>query len=229
MSWASTPRLLPSQRCPDIFSTISDSNHPARRTAYCEISSGQCEALDGLKDGLISDPARCQFDPAALLCEDDDSSNCLTAPQVQLARQIYSSAKNPRTGQEIYPGLEPGSELGWTVHAGPEPLCYGTDGFKYVTYSNPDWDFRGLNLDSDAAADKADAGLSRAINPDLKDFFGSGEKLLMYQRWSDQNIAPLNTVIIFKMSGRRWESDGRCAAAVHGPRNGALWGWRRPK
>lgn len=77
MSWASTPRLLPSQRCPNIFSTISDSNHSVRRTAYRQISSGQCEALDGLKYGLISDPARCQFDPAALLREDNDSSNCL--------------------------------------------------------------------------------------------------------------------------------------------------------
>ena len=28
----------------------------------------QCDALDGVKDGLIADPRRCKFDPAKLLC-----------------------------------------------------------------------------------------------------------------------------------------------------------------
>jgi feruloyl esterase len=159
----------------------------------------KCDALDGLKDGLISDPTRCHFDPAALLCKGDDSANCLTAPQVRLALQIYSPAKNPRTGQEIYPGLEPGSEFGWAVHAGPEPMSYATDGFKFVTFSNPDWDFRTLNLANDvAAADNVDDGLTSAMDPNLKDFFGSGGKLLMYQGWSDQNVAPLNTVHYFQ-------------------------------
>lgn len=154
-----------------------------------------CDTLDGLKDGLIGDPTRCHFDPAALLCKGEDSPSCLTAPQVQLARQMYAPAKNPRTGQEIYPGFEPGSELGWAIHAGPEPLSYATDGFKYVTFNNPDWDFRTFNLDSDVAlADKVDNGMTSAMNPNLKDFFGSGGKLLMYQGWSDPNVAPLNTV-----------------------------------
>lgn len=154
-----------------------------------------CDTLDGLKDGLISDPTRCHFDPAALLCKGEDSPNCLTAPQVQLARQIYAPAKNPRTAQEIYPGFEPGSELGWAVHAGPEPLSYATDGFKYVTFKNPDWDFRTFNLDSDVAlAEKVDNGMTSAMNANLKEFFGNGGKLLMYQGWSDPNVAPLNTV-----------------------------------
>jgi feruloyl esterase len=154
-----------------------------------------CDTLDGLKDGLIGDPTRCHFDPAALLCKGEDSPNCLTAPQVQLARQIYAPAKNPRTSQEIYPGFEPGSELGWAVHAGLEPLSYATDGFKYVTFNNPNWDFRTFNLDSDVdLADKVDNGMTSAMNPNLKDFFGNGGKLLMYQGWSDPNVAPLNTV-----------------------------------
>ena len=28
----------------------------------------QCDALDGVKDGLIGDPHKCKFDPASLLC-----------------------------------------------------------------------------------------------------------------------------------------------------------------
>ena len=31
-----------------------------------------CDALDGVKDGLIDDPARCTFDPAVLQCKGAD-------------------------------------------------------------------------------------------------------------------------------------------------------------
>jgi feruloyl esterase len=158
-----------------------------------------CDTLDGLKDGLISDPTRCHFDPGTILCKGEDSPNCLTGPQVELARQIYAPAKNPRTDDELYPGLEPGSELGWAVHAGPEPLSYAIDGFKYVTFNNPNWDFRGFNLDSDVAlADKVDNGMTSAMNPNLKDFLSNGGKLLMYQGWSDPNVAPLNTLYYYQ-------------------------------
>jgi feruloyl esterase len=47
-----------------------------------------CDALDGLKDGLIAAPTRCRFDPQALLCKGPDSPSCLTAPQVEAVRKI---------------------------------------------------------------------------------------------------------------------------------------------
>ncbi len=154
-----------------------------------------CDALDGLKDGLINDPRRCHFDPKVLLCKGADGPSCLTSQQLEVARKIYSAVKNPRTGQEIYPGLQPGSELGWVSHAGPEPSSYATDGFKYVVFRNPDWDFRTLNLDSDVAlADNVDNGTTSAMDPNLKEFFRQGGKLLMYHGWSDPQISPLNTI-----------------------------------
>ncbi|PYU20538.1 MAG: tannase/feruloyl esterase family alpha/beta hydrolase [Acidobacteria bacterium] len=157
-----------------------------------------CDALDGLKDGLISNPRRCHFDPKVLACKGVDEPSCLTSQQVEVTRKIYSAAKNPRTGEEIYPGLEPGSELGWANHAGPEPLSYATDGFKYVVFKNPDWDFRTLNLDSDVAlADKIDNGTTSALDPNLKEFFRNSGKLLMYHGWSDPQVSPVNTVNYF--------------------------------
>lgn len=154
-----------------------------------------CDSLDGLKDGLIGDPRLCHFDPKVLACKGGDQPSCLTAPQVETAQRIYSAAKDPRTGQEIYPGLEPGSELGWAIHAGPQPSSYAIDGFRYVTFKNPDWDYRTLNLDSDVAfAENVDNGATSAMDPNLKEFFGHGGKLLMYHGWSDPNIAPLNSI-----------------------------------
>ena len=41
-----------------------------------------CDALDGVKDGVIEDPTRCHFDPDTLLCKGPESDACLTAPQL---------------------------------------------------------------------------------------------------------------------------------------------------
>jgi feruloyl esterase len=83
-----------------------------------------CDALDGVKDGLVEDPAQCRFDPRRLQCAgagNEDAAACLTAPQVAAASRIYAPARNPRTGEVIFPGLAPGSELGWGALAGGHP------------------------------------------------------------------------------------------------------------
>jgi len=155
-----------------------------------------CDANDGVKDGLIQDPMRCRFDPKTLLCPGDDGPSCLTAPQVDAAKKIYAGASNPRTAREIFPGLEPGSELGWgAMGGGPDAFPIVADHFKYVVFKDPNWDFKTLNFDSDVElADKLDSGLLNATDPNLKDFFGRRGKLLLYHGWNDQLIAPRNTV-----------------------------------
>ena len=65
-------------------------------------------------------------------------ATCLTAPQVDAARKIYGPARNPRTGAEIFPGLERGSEMGWGALAGgPAPLSISADHFKYIVFKDP--------------------------------------------------------------------------------------------
>jgi feruloyl esterase len=154
-----------------------------------------CDELDGVKDGLVEDPTRCHFDPKVLECKGGDGASCLTTAQVESARKIYSGAINPRTKQQIFPGLEPGSELRWEVIGGPRPFSIGDDFFKYVVFKDPKWDFRTLNFDSDAAlAEKTDDGLINAVDPNLRPFFGHGGKLIQYHGWSDWQISPLNSV-----------------------------------
>ena len=49
----------------------------------------ECDARDGLKDGLISDPRRCRFNPRKLQCAGDDGPNCLTLSEVRSVLKIY--------------------------------------------------------------------------------------------------------------------------------------------
>ncbi|MDQ2947645.1 MAG: tannase/feruloyl esterase family alpha/beta hydrolase, partial [Acidobacteriota bacterium] len=154
-----------------------------------------CDALDGVKDGVIENPANCRFDPKVLACTGEDAPTCLTAPQVEAATKIYAGPKNPRTGKSIFPGMARGSELGWGALAGPHPFPIATDHFKYVVFREPEWDYKTLNFDTGVAlADKLDHGLLAATDPNLKAFLAHGGKLLLYHGWNDQLIAPQNTI-----------------------------------
>jgi len=168
---------------------------PAKYAVIHQAVLDACDGLDGVKDGVLDDPRRCHFDPATIACKGDDAPTCLTGPQVETARAIYAGATNPRSSLPIFPGLEPGSEMGWSGLAGPEPLAIATDYFKYVLFHEPGWDFRALNFDADVArADRADRGEMNATDPDLHAFLNRGGRLLLYHGWNDQLIAPESTV-----------------------------------
>lgn len=150
-----------------------------------------CDALDGVKDGVLENPMACNFEPGTLACKDADGPSCLTTAQVELARKIYAGPKNPRTQEQVFPGYERGAELGWSTLAGPQPMSFGIGMYKYVIFGDPNWNYLTLDMDKDIArADRVAAPLMNAVNPDLRPFFAHGGKLLHYHGWSDPGIPP---------------------------------------
>src|SRR2546428_604164 len=127
--------MIPSSKDPMI--------HPAALAA--------CDAADGLKDGLIGDPLNCRFDPKVLECKGGDAADCLTSAQVEAASRIYTGVSHPKTGAEIFPGLEPGSELMWGGPAGgPVPLAVAADLLKFVVFKDPHWEFGSFDSSEDS-------------------------------------------------------------------------------
>jgi feruloyl esterase len=169
---------------------------PSKYALINKAALDACDKLDGVQDGIIDDPRRCHFDPQVLECTGPDAPTCLTTAQVEAARKIYAGPKNPRTGKQVFPGLEPGSELGWNAEAGgPQPMSIPLTYFKYVLFKNPDWQWQTLNFDQDVAlADRLDGDILNAINPNLKAFKAHGGKLLMYHGWNDNLITPIESV-----------------------------------
>ena len=159
-----------------------------------------CDAMDGLKDGLISNPAACKFDPKVLQCKNGDGPDCLSAAEVETAKAIYSPIKGGK-GREIA-GLAYGSEnnwteLGWSVSA----RATGLDHYRYLVFNDPGWTLSKFNPANDVAKlEDGNSGIFDARNPDMKAFFDRGGKLLMYHGWADPQITPLNTVSYYQQS-----------------------------
>ena len=160
-----------------------------------------CDAVDGVKDGIIDDPRRCRFDPASLLCRGEDSAGCLTAPQVGAVKAMYTGLKNPRTGEEIFPGYSPGSEgfgetanMSWRPYIldAREPMRLGV--LKSFLFNDPNWDYRTVDFDRDVAYADAKLGFMSAVDRDLAPFKKRGGKLVMYTGWADPVAAPLDIV-----------------------------------
>ena len=154
-----------------------------------------CDALDGVKDGIINEPRKCAFDPASLVCKGGDAPDCLTPKQVETAKVVYGPVKDPGTGTAIYPGLAPGTELAWgAILNDKQPFGIAYDHFRYFVHENPNWDWREFDLARDTAlSDSKDKHIS-ALSPDLKAFKARGGKLLIWHGWIDQLIAPENSI-----------------------------------
>ncbi|MFL2546005.1 MAG: tannase/feruloyl esterase family alpha/beta hydrolase [Candidatus Rariloculaceae bacterium] len=169
---------------------------PAEKYAAIHSAAmNMCDARDGLRDGLISDPVTCDFDPGVLQCTGIESDACLTEPQVAAARKIYAAIVDPRTSELLTDGLEPGSELHWGGVAGatPNPMYFSL--LQHVVFPDEDWDYRSLDVASHLdVARAADSGVLAAISPDLGPFIDRGGRLLIYHGWADQNIPPLGSI-----------------------------------
>jgi len=167
-------------------SYIPASKYPAIHRA----ALAACDALDGVKDDVIENPRACSFDPKVIECKagaNDDS--CLTPAQVVAATALYKPVVNTKTGKSIFPGLEPGSEMGWSTFGGPQPFGIGTQMFQFMVFKNPAWDYKTLNFDADmAVVDSIEKGNINAMDPNLKPFLSKGGKLIQYHGWADQQI-----------------------------------------
>lgn len=164
-----------------------------------------CDANDGVEDGIITDPRTCDFDPGVLQCKAGETEGCLAEPKIEALRMVYQGAVNPRTGAQIYPGLEPGGEgpqpgnPGWgMLMNGRSPFPIDEAVFGGMVFENDDWDWRTFDFDRDVEiVDAKLFGVLNAIDPDLRDFKANGGKLIMYHGWNDPGVMPQQTIDYF--------------------------------
>jgi len=159
-----------------------------------------CDANDGVKDGIITNPLACHFDPGVLLCKGGDAPDCLTAPQVAALHAIYAGPKNSRTGMQIYPGFSVGSEAQLPVLTlGKEPFPVATSFFRGPVFNDPSWTFGTFDYDHDVERAMAYGSNALDVPPTgLKTFFAGNRKLLLSHGWADGLIPSQSTVNFYQ-------------------------------
>ena len=163
----------------------------------------KCDAADGLKDGILSDPTNCHFDPATIVCKGADSNECLTPLQAATLQRIYEGARNG-DGKVIYPGYEPGGEegaggwQGWITGTQPGNAAgvLFSEGYqRNMVFNDAAWTYQKTNLATALdAADTKTASVLNSTDADLKAFQARGGKLILYHGWSDAAIPPRNAI-----------------------------------
>jgi feruloyl esterase len=162
-----------------------------------------CDALDGVTDGILSDPRQCRFDPSVLRCRGAESDDCLNSAQVAQLKRIYAGLRNAK-GEQLFPGYMPGGEEGeggWKDGlTGSTPgqgqiSTFGLNYFRYMVFGSPAWDYRTVSAERAVQiADERTAQTVNAADPDLRRFKAAGGKLMLYHGWSDPLIPGLSTV-----------------------------------
>lgn len=165
-----------------------------KMTLFANAVVAACDSNDGVKDGIVSDPQMCKFDPQVLMCKSGDAPDCLSAAQVQTAKRAYSPVKT-KSGEMVYPGSAPGFESGYrmpTTGSSLNPLF--TDMPRYVGHQDANWDAMSFDLDADLALALKNASFIESTDPDLAKFKARGGKLLLYHGWADPGPSPENTI-----------------------------------
>ena len=173
----------------------------------------KCDEIDGLKDRLIDDPRKCDFDPprdVPICSQVTDGSDCLTAAEAAAIAKVYSGPVS--NGKSIFPGFMPGSEAvmpnlfgggsgsGWmnlivSAQPGFKPADFSLaeETMRYLVHKppKPDYDCRSFDFDRDIHMLDEWGNLADAKNPDLSGFRKLGGKLIMTYGWSDSILQPM--------------------------------------
>lgn len=157
-----------------------------------------CDAKDGLRDGLVANPAACRFDISSLQCRAGQAGACLSAAKVAFAKRIYAPLYD-ENGRRIDSGILPGVPVSATPL--PEPFTPGPPYLAVALFGDgvhrdPDWDASTFRIAYDLPAIDRVMNL-HADDPDLSSFRARGGKLLMYQGWADPLVLAQSTTDYF--------------------------------
>jgi feruloyl esterase len=188
--------------------------------------NANCDTADGVADGLIQNPARCSFDPQALV------PAVLTQAQAD-ALALYLSQVTDTQGTPVYPGMpighfttsgfegrveldtpavDPTAAQPWGASGtGPFAWTSGDLAIRYYVERDPTFDVNNDWPQTDAVIDAAAVQLLRqrlgaadADDPQqIAAFLRRGGKLILYHGFSDPTLTPYRTIQLYKALAER--------------------------
>lgn len=172
--------------------------------ALADAVYNKCDALDGLKDGLIENPLACPFDVERDLprcAAGKDEAACFSPAQIAGLKIVYDGVRDSK-GELLFPGMPPGGEAftpsgrGGAPQSGWQGALSGSfnlgDTFmKYMAFDpapGANWDYRTFNPERDLPRMSAVALRINATIPDLTAVRARGGKIVHYHGWADPGV-----------------------------------------
>jgi feruloyl esterase len=145
-----------------------------------------CDALDGLKDGMVFNPEACKFDPAELVCKGAKTDSCLSQPQVSALQKAFPGPKTAK-GDIVY-----------------QMSLYDADVLSLFPSAEPPRDPAAL----ETTLDLEERLYELATNPleavtdstwtNLTTFSAHGGKLMFYHGMADPTFHAMDTLNYYK-------------------------------
>jgi pimeloyl-ACP methyl ester carboxylesterase len=192
-------------------------NAEANAISSCKLAAATaaaittCDAMDGVKDGVIEDPERCSFDLKTLVGTSAGDCGTFTESDANVIRKLWEGPRR-EDGSFLWYGLERGANLSalWgSDGTPPKPRAFGIalDWFKYFLAENPELDWTTISRDAyERYWDQSVEEYSMVIgtdNPDLTAFRDHGGKAIIWHGWADQLITPEGTIDYYKRVQRQ--------------------------
>ncbi|MGX1807585.1 tannase/feruloyl esterase family alpha/beta hydrolase [Nocardia sp. NPDC055321] len=181
---------------------------PCEFKAFNQAAVAACDPRDGIADGLISDPSRCDFDPRSLIgstvaCEGKDYT--ISAADAEVVRKIWDGPRDV-SGRQLWYGLPIGADFSNLTASttGPDGVTVGSPfpvpaqwvanfvekqpafDTANITYAQFDQIFQQARSEFDSIIGTTD--------PDLSAFRDAGGKIITWQGYADQLIPTAGTV-----------------------------------
>jgi pimeloyl-ACP methyl ester carboxylesterase len=165
-----------------------------------------CDAIDGVKDGVIEDPGRCHYDPKELIGKTAGECGTFTEADANMVRKLWEGPRR-EDGSFLWYGQTRGADLNALATSRGTPLKpmgfpFTQDWLKYWITQNPQFDWTTMTPEAfERYWDQSLEEFGTVIgtdNPDLSAFRDRGGKAIIWHGGADQLITPEGTIDYYK-------------------------------
>lgn len=180
----------------------------SKQTLLAQAVLQHCDAADGLRDGIVSNPRSCNFNPAVLRCTGgaDTGNQCLSDAQINTVLTATSEYRTAK-GQLLHAGVNWGGEdhrtKGWGEYLWPWPQApfsgesvatRFSDGFiRSFVVREGGYDTLQFNPDQWSSTLSLLGQQFGAFNPDLSAYRARGGKLILWNGEQDTAVSSRET------------------------------------
>jgi hypothetical protein len=199
-------RFIPQELWGAVLMNAAENPVPAcKLTAATAAAVAACDSIDGVKDGVIEDPKRCNYDPKPLIGASAGECGVFTEADVDLIRKFWQGPRR-EDGSFLWYGMARGADLNALYGSRGAPLkaqAFGIslDYLKFFLAQNPQLDWTTITPSAyeryfDQSVEQYGAVIG-TDNPDLAGFRDRGGKAIIWHGWADQLITAEGTIDYF--------------------------------